>query len=71
MNFAGFPAHISFAGMDLVTTEPAPTMEFSPIETPFNIIVLAPINALSPIVTGAHFLFFKSSAEHLIEASRE
>ena len=40
---AGFPAHISFSGIFLVTTLPAPTIVFSPIVTPFNITVPEPI----------------------------
>lgn len=45
MNRAGFPAHTSFAGISLITIEPAPTIEFSPIVTGLHITVLQPIYA--------------------------
>ena len=32
MNFAGLPPHISLSGISLVTIEPAPTIELSPID---------------------------------------
>ena len=41
--FAGFPATITSSGISLVTTEPAPTTEFSPIVTPLKIVAPAPI----------------------------
>ncbi len=45
MKTAGLPAHISFDGIDFVTTEPAPTIEFSPTVTPLRIIECPHIHA--------------------------
>lgn len=45
LNFAGLPAHISLSGISLVTTEPAPITELTPIFTGLQITVLQPINA--------------------------
>src|SRR3989344_6763504 len=42
---AGFPATITLSGTSLVTTDPAPTMEFSPIVIPPSIVALAPMEA--------------------------
>jgi hypothetical protein len=55
MKLAGFPAQISFSGIDFVTTLPAPIIELLPIVTPFNIIELAPMNTYSPILMGLVF----------------
>ncbi len=71
MNLAGLPAQISLGGMDFVTTEPAPTMEFSPIVTPFRMMECAPINTLSSICTGAHLRCVISSLLALTPASSE
>jgi hypothetical protein len=49
--WAGLPAATLMGGMDFVTTEPAPIMESLPIVTPFKIMVLIPMNTLSPILT--------------------
>lgn len=51
MKCAGFPAHISPAGISLVTTLPAPTTAPSPISTAFTIRVLTPIKQFLPIIT--------------------
>ena len=45
MNFAGFPATMELSGTSLVTTLPAPTIEFSPIVTPGRIVAAIPIHA--------------------------
>ena len=45
INFAGTPPTTVFAGISLVTTEPAATTEFSPTVTPGSIIAPAPIQA--------------------------
>lgn len=50
---AGFPATIIHGGTSFVTTEPAPTIAPSPMITPFSMIELNPIHALSQIFTGA------------------
>ena len=52
ITFAGFPAATLFAGMDFVTTDPAPTIVLSPIVTFLNIIELIPTNTLFPIITS-------------------
>ena len=49
MTFAGFPAAITFSGIFLVTTEPLPITEFSPMETPFKIETFEPINTFLQI----------------------
>ena len=46
-NLAGFPAHISSAGIDLVTTEPAPMIDRAPMWTPLQIIEQVPLKASS------------------------
>lgn len=71
INFAGFPAHIWFAGTGFVTTLPAPIMLFSPMVTPFKMMHFAPMKTLSPITTGAHFFCFWSSLDALTIGSRE
>lgn len=43
MIFAGFPTTIILAGIDFVTTAPAPITVFSPISTFPRIIAYAPI----------------------------
>ena len=50
MTFAGFPTQIEYEGIFLVTTEPAPTKQCSPILTPERTTVLAPIVVSLPIV---------------------
>jgi len=52
---AGFPATIVQGGTSFVTTDPAPTIEPSPIVTPFKIIELKPIQTLLHIFTGHIF----------------
>lgn len=52
---AGLPPAITFAGIDLVTTELFPIMLLLPISTPFNILTLEPIKTFSPIITFAVF----------------
>src|ERR1700722_18640205 len=46
--WAGTPAHISFAEIEVVTTEPAPITAPLPITTPFKIITLQPSQTSSP-----------------------
>ena len=48
----GLPTAIVFEGMSFTTTEPAPILTLSPIETPGSIVTLPPIQTLLPIVTG-------------------
>lgn len=60
INLAGLPAHISFAGIFLVTIEPAPMTAFSPIETPLQIMHDVPINTLSDMVIGDVLAFNES-----------
>lgn len=48
----GLPAQTILAGKLELTILPAPTTVFSPMETPLRIIQLAPIQTLSPILTG-------------------
>src|SRR4029434_8136720 len=43
--FAGLPATMLFAGTSLVTTLPAPTIAFSPMETLLRIVEPDPIDA--------------------------
>ena len=50
MNLAGMPAQISFGGMFLLTTLPAPIIEPVPIDTPFKITQFVPIQTL-PFIT--------------------
>ena len=47
----GEPYATTLSGMSLVTTEPAPIMEFLPILTVCNMFVPIPIVVPSPIVT--------------------
>lgn len=51
--FAGLPATIVSGGTFLVTTDPAHTIERSPIVTHFMIIARLPIHTSSPITIGA------------------
>ena len=51
----GFPKASTLAGMDLVTTLPAPIVTLSPMVTPGNMMLPPPIQTLFPIVTGAVF----------------
>ena len=60
MNLAGLPPQISPDGISLDTTLPAPIIAFSPIFTPFSMILLVPMNAYAPIWTGLHCLFSMS-----------
>ena len=53
MNRAGLPAHSWLSGTLPVTTDPAPIIEFLPMTVPFRIMLEAPMNAFSLIVTGA------------------
>ena len=50
--FAGLPATIVLAGTSFVTTEPAATMELSPMVTPAKITQLPPIHTSFPILIG-------------------
>ena len=56
---AGLPAHISFLGMFLVTTQPAAIIDLLPIVTPFKIIECAPIKAffLLKFLFICHYLY--------------
>lgn len=65
MNLAGLPAQISPSGTSRATTLPAPIIDFSPIVTPFSIMLCAPIKALSFMVTGNIFLFEISVPSYL------
>ena len=58
----GLPTAITFDGISLTTTDPAPMVTLSPIVTPGKIVTLPPIHTFFPIVTGkAHsFLEFRS-----------
>ena len=49
---AGRPAHSVAGGSDLLTIEPAATVQSSPISTPFRINAPSPIQARSPIRIG-------------------
>lgn len=51
MNFAGLPPHISLSGISLVTIEPAPTIELSPIDIFLHITEFAPMKQACPILT--------------------
>lgn len=53
MTLQGFPAAILSAGIDLVTTLPAPITDLAPIVTPFKIMHLVPINTSSSMTIGA------------------
>ena len=53
---AGFPPHISFAGIFPVTTDPAPIIEFFPIYVPFKIVTFAPIKTPSSITIALCFV---------------
>src|SRR5665647_1439990 len=57
---AGIPAQIMFAGRSRVTTDPAPTMQPSPIVTPAVTTALAPIQTPSRITTSRSFLGWKA-----------
>ena len=50
---AGLPAATTFDGIDLVTTDPAPTTEFSPIVIPGSKITFAPIQLPFLIITAS------------------
>ena len=52
MTRAGLPTASECAGIFLVTTEPAPIVQPSPMVTPGQITVLPPIQQSSPMVTG-------------------
>lgn len=52
INLSGFPATMELSGTSLVTTLPAPTMEFSPIVTPGSIVDAIPIHAFFLIWIG-------------------
>ena len=69
INFAGFPPHISFSGIDFTTTLPAAIIEFDPIVIPFDIIQLVPIKTLSPITMGAVIAFFPSRIGFALQAA--
>ncbi len=49
IRLAGLPKTNESSGMFFVTTEPAPTTEFTPILTFGKIVALVPMNTLSPI----------------------
>ena len=46
----GFPNAVTFDGISLVTTDPAPIVILSPIVTPGKIQTFPPIHTLLPIV---------------------
>ena len=50
---AGLPPKIEFGGTFFMTTEPAATTEFSPIETPLRMMEREPIQTLSAMMVGA------------------
>jgi len=50
MIVAGFPAYIEFGGTSLVTTDPAPIIEFFPIFTPGRITEFTPMKTLFSII---------------------
>jgi len=50
---AGFPTAKQFGGMLLVTTLPAPTAAWSPMDTPGRMMTQEPIQTRSPIMIGA------------------
>ena len=54
----GFPTAKTLDGIFLVTTLPAPITVLFPILTPGRIVVLPPIQTLSPMVTGTPFSRF-------------
>lgn len=61
INLAGLPAQTSLSGISLVTIEPAPITEFSPIITGLQMMVLQPKKAFLliwtlPLISG--FLVF-------------
>ena len=49
ITFAGLPATIQLGGVSFVTTAPAATTQWSPIDTPGSIIELTPITQFFPI----------------------
>ena len=49
--WAGLPAATLIGGMDFVTMEAAPIIKSLHIVTPFKIMLLVPMNTLSPIAT--------------------
>lgn len=53
MTLQGFPTAIQLAGIDFVTTLPAPIVVPSPILTPGRIMLPPPIQTFFPILTGA------------------
>jgi len=52
ISLAGMPPTTVFASTSLVTTEPAPTMAFSPTVTPGRMVAPAPIQQLRFSTTG-------------------
>ncbi len=50
IGFAGLPATAHCWGTSRVTTAPAPTMAFAPIDTPGSTMARKPINAWAPTV---------------------
>jgi hypothetical protein len=48
--WAGIPAWISYGGMFLVTTDPAPTIAPRPIRTPARIVALKPTHTSSSMI---------------------
>lgn len=50
---AGVPPAIARGGTFLVTTAPAATIAPSPMVTPLRMVARAPIQTLSPMMTGA------------------
>ena len=50
INFAGFPPQICPPGIDLETTLPAATIDFSPTITPFKIVDPPPMKACFLII---------------------
>src|SRR5437763_16013144 len=53
ITLAGLPAAKVYGGTSRVTTEHAPITAPSPMETPFRMLTLNPIQALSLTTTGA------------------
>lgn len=61
ITLAGFPAAITFSGMQCVTTLFAPMMVSWPMCTPLRMAQLAPIHTRSSITTGSDSILFAGS----------
>ena len=66
----GFPTARQFAGMERVTTLPAPMTVFSPIVTPGRMMTPPPIHAPSSILTGRAMVLQMSSPSIQSQAIR-